>query len=185
MNREYTYRELKDSELILLFRQDNKLAFQELYKRYSSKIYVQIKRHTKCTDTAKDILQLLFIKVWQNRDSIDVNRPIAPFLYRIAANMVIDYFRKVSRDQNLKSSLLYTMEEEYDHIEPKIFKEETEELLQKAIKQLPPKRAQIYQLCKIEGYSYQQVSQILGISIATINDHLVKANKSVRKYIRI
>ena len=56
-------------------------------------------------------------------------------------------------------------------------------LLENAISKLPPQRQQVFRLCKLEGKSYRDVSELLGISLSTISDHIVKATKSIRNYL--
>jgi len=58
---------------------------------------------------------------------------------------------------------------------------ERNQLIQEAIDALPPKRRQVFQLVKIEERSYEEVSHMLHVSISTVNDHIVKATKSIRE----
>jgi len=60
--------------------------------------------------------------------------------------------------------------------------EEKANLLESAIQQLPAQRQQVFRLCKLEGKSYKEASELLGISVSTISDHIVKATKSIKIY---
>ena len=62
--------------------------------------------------------------------------------------------------------------------------EENLAILQKAVEELPPQRQQVFRLCKLEGKSYKEASEVLGISASTISDHIVKATKTIRDYFR-
>ena len=73
--------------------------------------------------------------------------------------------------------------EEYEHIETMIHKKENDLLLQKAIDSLSPQRQQVFRLIKLDNKSYEEVSRQLGISVSTISDHIVKANKAIREFI--
>ncbi len=73
--------------------------------------------------------------------------------------------------------------EHYSHIEENLLFRENARLLQNAISTLSPQRRQIFELCKIQGKSYQEVGALLNISTSTINDHIVKATRSIRQYI--
>jgi len=70
----------------------------------------------------------------------------------------------------------------YKHVDEKLAFKETNHIIVNGILMLPPQRRLVYQLCKIEGKSYQEVSRILGISISTISDHIVKATKSLKAH---
>ncbi|MNY51299.1 RNA polymerase sigma factor RpoE [compost metagenome] len=68
----------------------------------------------------------------------------------------------------------------YDHVDNVLFHKETSAILNKAIEALPPQQQKIFNLCKVEGRSYEEAASILGISPATVGNQLVKAVRSVR-----
>jgi RNA polymerase sigma-70 factor (family 1) len=158
-------------------------AFTALYEKYSLKLYANILRLVKSEDTAKEILQDLFLKIWELRTQIDPERSFRSFLYKIAGNLVYDHFRKVSRDKRLSDSLLYMLEEQYSHLEESVIYNESLELINAAISQLPEMRRRVYVLGKIEGQTYEEISSQLGISHSTISDHIVKANRFIKAYL--
>ncbi len=158
-------------------------AFTALYEKYSLKLYANIFRLVKSEDTAKEILQELFLKIWELRGQIDPEKSFKSFLYKIAGNLVYDHFRKVSRDKRLSDNLLYLLEEEYSHSEESIIYNESLELLNMAINRLPEMRRRVYVLGKMEGKTYEEISAQLGISHSTISDHIVKANRFIKTYL--
>ncbi|HWV30665.1 MAG TPA: sigma-70 family RNA polymerase sigma factor [Dyadobacter sp.] len=158
-------------------------AFTALYEKYSLKLYANIFRLVKSEDTAKEILQELFLKIWELRAQIDPEKSFKSFLYKIAGNLVYDHFRKVSRDKRLSDNLLYLLEEEYSHSEESVIYNESLELLNMAINRLPEMRRRGYVLGKMEGKTYEEISAQLGISHSTISDHIVKANRFIKTYL--
>jgi len=92
------------------------------------------------------------------------------------------FFRKAARDKSIESQLIASSTANYTIIEEFISAEENLAILQKAIESLPPQRQQVFRLCKLEDKSYKEVSELLGISVSTISDHIVKGTKSVRDY---
>ena len=96
--------------------------------------------------------------------------------------MVYMYFRKTAKDNRLIEKLIVSYVDYETNNEETIISEENLDLLQIAIGTLSPQRKQIYTLCKLEGKSYEEVSNQLGISTSTISDHIVKANKTVKQY---
>jgi RNA polymerase sigma-70 factor (ECF subfamily) len=69
------------------------------------------------------------------------------------------------------------------HIEEMLLTKESAAILQQAIESLPAQRQQVFRFCKLEGKSYKEVSEILGISVSTISDHIVKGTKAIRSYL--
>ncbi len=158
-------------------------AFKEIYWRYSARIYARLIKLLKDEDVADSILQDVFLRIWERRAQIDLSQSFKAYLYKIAENYVYDYFRKVARDKRLQVRLRQITSELYHHIEEDIFKKENEVLIAEAIEKLPPQRKLVFKLCKVEGKSYEEASQILDISISTVSNQLVKATKAIKEYV--
>lgn len=170
-----------DSELLELLQNGNKEAFTQLYCTYSERLYHILLRMVKSPDIAEELLQDVFIRIWEKRATINVHSSLGAYLNKIGENIVYDFFRKAARDRSLYAQL-----ENYMELvtEPATAPADgDEDLLHKAIEELPPQRRQVFRLCKLEGQSYQQVSLLLGISVSTVNDHIVKATKTLQKNI--
>ncbi|TMI62573.1 MAG: RNA polymerase sigma-70 factor [Bacteroidetes bacterium] len=172
-----------ERELLLLLKQGNEQVFEKIYNLYSPRIFGNIYKMVKSKPAAEEILQDVFIKIWSNRASIDLDKSFRSYLFRIAENKVYDFFRKAVRDKKIQVELFATATEEYEHIEEMIYTKENALLLQKAIDSLSPQRQQIFRLIKLDNKSYNEVSSQLGISVSTISDHIVKANKAIREFI--
>ncbi|WP_207423283.1 RNA polymerase sigma factor [Desertivirga brevis] len=168
---------LENDEKILLerLREGDQYAFSLLYDRYKFPLASNLLKFLKSDDLAEEALQDLFIKVWENRLKIDPNKPFKAFLYGVAKNLVYDIFRKSARDKRLEDQLMQGAIE-YSHIEEGLYQKEYQKLLDETIALLPPQRRLVFTLFKIEGKSYKEISEMLGISHSTINDHVQKAN---------
>lgn len=172
-------------ELILLTRltEGNEDAFISLYNHYKTPLYISLVKLLKDRALVEDTLQNLFTKVWDTRQNIDPNKPFKSYLYKIASNMVADYYRKSAIDTKVRQRILNYTNLHYTHIEEKIFATENAELLNRIINILPPQRRSVFRLKYLEEKSYDEISNILGISSSTINDHLQKAKKTIQEYI--
>jgi RNA polymerase sigma-70 factor (ECF subfamily) len=170
-------------ELLSALTESDEAAFKGIYDKYSHRIFTAILPMVKCEATAKDLVQEIFIKLWNKRQMINPKKPFFLYLLRIAENTVFDFFRKAARDKALKNHLLANSLILYSHIEETLCNKENISLIQTAIDQLPPQRRKIFELCKVEGLSYEEVSSMLGISVSTISDHIVKANNCIRNYL--
>ena len=157
-------------------------AFKEIYQIYSPRLYGKLLNLVKSEAQAKEILQDVFLKVWERRQSIDPEKSFHSFLFKIAENKAYDFFRKVARDKNLEKQLIASSTTEFNFIEELKSDDNNLNLLRTALELLPPQRQQIFRLCKLDGKSYKEVSELLGISVSTISDHIVKGTKSIREY---
>lgn len=172
----------EEKELLIKLSNGDKYAFEMIYYRYKYRLAGNLLRMLKSEELAEEVLQDLFLKIWDTRSAIDPEKSFKAYMFRIAENMVMDYYRKASRDQKIRERLMASARESYSHIEEHIFDKENQLLLQSAIDLLPPQRKHVFTLCKLEGKSYKEVSEALGISHSTINDHLLKANKFLKQH---
>jgi RNA polymerase sigma-70 factor (family 1) len=170
-----------EQELLNQLRTSDKTAFTQLYKLHSKRIYLNLLKLVKIETIAEEMLQDIFVLIWEKRETIIIEHNFNAYLIRIAENKVFDFFRKAKRDRTLAEYIKNISSATYCHIEEKIFINETSSVFQQALNTLPPQRKQVFCLCKIEGKSYNEVSGLLGISPSTINDHIVKATRTVKK----
>ncbi len=173
---------VSENELLVELKAGNQNAFNQFYGKYRFKVYQNLLRLVQDEDVAEDLLQNSFIKVWEKRENIDPERPFENYLFRIASNLVTDYYRKAATDKKLQAKLMAVATELYEHIEATINFKESNAIIQSAIEKLPPQRRRIFIMCKIEGKSYEEVSAQLGVSKSTINDHIVKATRALREH---
>jgi len=157
-------------------------AFTRLYDYFSTPLYRNIFRMVKDEDITEELLQDLFLKLWTKRSDLDHRKPLKPYLYKIAASLVYNYFRKVAQDKRLVGQLILSTVDHISSVEDEIVGREALDLLKEAINHLPPQRRLVFTLCKLEGCSYKEVGDRLGISGATINEHIVKANKAIKDF---
>lgn len=171
-----------DKELAELMKKGNVLAFTELYHKYSPKMYTNMFRMVKDREIALEMIQVLFSRIWQQRETITYEHDFAAYLYRAGSNLVCDFYRKLESDRKMAAHFKSTIIEHYSHIEEKIFFKESENLLQQALAELSPQQRQVYQLVKIDGFSYKETAAKLGISPYTVKEYLSKAKKLVKSY---
>ncbi len=173
-----------EMELLLRLRSGDHVAYTQLYKQYSATLYSNMLRLVNDPDAAEDLLQDLFLRIWTNRAAINPDLTFKGYLFTCSRNLVYDYLRHATVRQQLERYLQVALQEGYQHIQEDIFYSETNEILQNAIAQLPPQRQRIYTMCKMEGLSYDEVAKALHIGRATVQDHMVKANRFIKEKIR-
>lgn len=169
-----------ESELLMDVKLGSRCAFEQLYHLHRLVIYNNLKRLIRDEFTAKEILQDVFMKIWERRTELEPEKSFRAYLFRIARNMVMDYYRKVKREKKLVDNLQVFASEVSDQPMESVISRDEEEMLMGTIDTLSPQRKRIFTLCKLEGKSYEEVSQILGVSSSTISDHIVKATKTIR-----
>ncbi|MCC8424575.1 RNA polymerase sigma factor [Mucilaginibacter sp. UR6-11] len=174
---------MEEKELVSLLKKGDRLAFEHLYHNYKHRLYGNLRKILKSDSAAQELLQQLFVKIWENRLSLDPDKVFKAYLFSIAENLAYDFFRKAARDKNLEARLMTVATEGYSYIEEALYRKESVAILNRAVASLPPQRRHVFTLCKLEGKTYEEVSVELGISTSTINDHIVKGTRSVKEYL--
>lgn len=169
--------------LLKQLKRGNEQAFNSLYKLHSKLLLGNIRNLVKDNEIAKELLQDLYLKVWDNRENIDTEKSFKSFLFTVARNMIYDYFRKASLDKKMKLKLINNAFEFYTHIEEALQFKESAEILRSAVGRLPLQCREVYTLSKLDGKSHQEISRQLDISISTVNNHMVKANRQIRAFV--
>jgi RNA polymerase sigma-70 factor (family 1) len=175
--------EVELKHLLLKLKQGDEPAFNTLYLGYSKALYQKINRIVKDDSVSDELLQDLFLKIWEKRDTINLDQSFTAFIYTVANNLIYDYLRKVSKEKRLHARLLIHAVDYYLHTEELLIEKETTKMIQAAIEQLSESRRNVFQLCKMEGKTYQETAEILGITVATVNSHMVKSIKSIKAYL--
>lgn len=167
-----------EHELLLKMKKGDHDAFEVLYHEHSLEVYRRLLLMVKSADLAEELTQKVFIKIWESRAKIEANDSFKFFLYRIGKNMAIDFYREVSRNRNLLDEITKAQTGISYETEEAILLQETNQLFEKALEAFPPQQKQVFRLCKMQGLSYREVSDLLGISTSTISNHIIGLGSS-------
>lgn len=172
-----------ENQLLQQLKEGNANAFTTLYNTYSERLYYNILSLVKDRNTAEELVQDVFSKIWKQREKISIEKSFASYLYTSSRNRVFDFFKQVRRNHELYAHIQAIASESYSQIEESLLARENEQLLQRAIESLSPQRRRAFELCKIEGLSYRQASEVMGISMSTVKEHMSTALDAIRSYI--
>jgi RNA polymerase sigma-70 factor (ECF subfamily) len=157
--------------------------FSGIFRQHEQGLYTLALRLTKSPETAKDIIQEVFIKLWEQRNNLATIKNKEAWLYKLTENKVIDFLRKAAADDRLKKRIWDNLQQILNDTEQHLEVKEYNEVIQRAIDLLPPQRRLIYQLNKNEGMDYQEIATELQLSKHTVKNQLFSAVQSVRRFI--
>jgi len=172
---------LEERTIIKKFKQGDVAAFDTIYYRYSKKLYNFAIGLVKDQDNAGEIVQEVFVNLWEKRNQIDIALSFENYLFTIAYNSIRKYFRKKSIETKVKDYLLKNSSELVETSDSTVIYNELLELANKSIEKLPPRRRMVYKLSRQEGMKIKQIASKLDISIRTAESHLSKALKYLKK----
>lgn len=150
------------------------VAFDTIYGRYCKRLYEFVIRYVKAEPDAEEIVQEVFIKIWEYRDKIDIYSSFESFLFTISYNSAISLLRKKVRENKyfeyLKS--LQNVDQVYE-LTDEIYFRELNSRMQFLLKELTPRQREIFQLSREEGLTHNEIAKRLGISVNTVKNHMV------------
>lgn len=149
-------------------------AFSELYDRLWEQLYVRSYTIIKSKPVAEDIVQEVFIDLWQRRKNIE-NNNVKAYLYRAVQLKAFNYYRNSKNRQNILKDLLQDQNFESNETEEEIIYNETHKNILQSIQNLSPKCKKVFQLSRINGLKNKEISQQLDISTSTVESHITKA----------
>ena len=160
-------------EIVLLQLADgNPAAIEELFDHYYPRLYHFSKSFLKLDEGIDDILQEVFIKIWQNRKSIKNFETFNSYVFTITRNLLLNELRSRLNNQKIRDNILkaslaeeYLPFEELDYLELK-------SKIEAVIEELPSKQKEIFKLSRIEGLSHKEIAEKLNISTKTVEYHI-------------
>lgn len=162
-----------NKELLLLIQKDDRVAFYQLYERYCKRLYGFVLRYIKQKEDAEEIVQEVFVKIWESRIKIDAFSSFESFLFTIAYNTTISLLRKRSNEtkylEHLKS--LQHINNSPDLID-EIHFNELNSRVQLLLNELTPRQKEIFQLSREEGFTHDEIAKKLDISVNTVKKHM-------------
>ena len=158
-------------------------AFATLFHHYSRQLYPFVLKKVKSEIMAEEIVQEVFLKLWLNRQKMEGMENPEGYLYRMTANLVLDHFSLMAHEQSIRKYAGINPDQAIDTTtEEGLRFKEARNWLKMAIKQLPPQRKVIYEL-RQQGYSYEEIGSHLKLSVNTVKNQLISANRFIRDYL--
>ncbi|MEI6143647.1 MAG: RNA polymerase sigma-70 factor [Mariniphaga sp.] len=169
------------SELLIRLKNGDMLAFDQIYELYSHKLFSFVFRILKDEAEAADLVQEVFVRIWESRENLDDYKLLNSYIFTIAYNNSIDLIRKKINNikylEHLKISATINFT---PAIVSQIEYNELNKEVEKLVSNLPERQKQVYLLHREEGLTYPEIAERLGISKNTVENHMVKALKYLR-----
>ncbi|HRE52496.1 MAG TPA: RNA polymerase sigma-70 factor [Flavitalea sp.] len=154
--------------------------FEAFFEAYKKRVYGVALKMLKSPTEAEEIVQEVFLSIWQSRERLDkINDPEA-YLFTATHNAVYTHLKKASRNEQLLNTILRHIARKQNTTEEAIAAREAEQLISKAVQQLPQQQRTVFQLNKQEGLSYLEIAERMHLSPNTVRNHLAESMKTIR-----
>lgn len=168
-----------DERLMQETKADNMFAFDMLYKKYSKRLYKFAFSILKSEEESENIVQDVFLHLWENRHKIEKDSSIKYYVFTIAYNSSISIIRKKALESQFIEYLKSIQDLNQESVDVEIEYNELTKKLDDIINHLPDRQREVYLLHKKEGLKYQEIAGRLNISVNTIENHMSRALKTI------
>ncbi|SMC38637.1 sigma-70 family RNA polymerase sigma factor [Pedobacter africanus] len=169
---------INEKHLITSLNNGDESAFVKLFEMYAPVLQSFMLKLKVDSEDVNDTVQQTFLKVWENREKLDPNVPLKNYIITIAKN---DLYNKVQRSIVAKkhNDLLGSRHQVF---EPSF--SDLTKVLNEILDSLPEKRAKVFKMSRIEGYSNKEIAQELGISKSTVENHINNSSAIIKKLLK-
>ncbi|HWK07432.1 MAG TPA: RNA polymerase sigma-70 factor [Puia sp.] len=172
-----------EKELLLLASGGDRIAFTRLYAQYLDHLYKYIFLFTKSPETSEEIIQEVFISIWEHRERLAQVNSFQSYLFRAARNKAVDYTRRRQVEERVLAGYLSEKKETPETPGEAFDYKAYYHLVQEAIDKLPPRRQMIFRMNTEKGLSHDEIARELDISKSAVKNQLYEAYDFVRGYL--
>jgi RNA polymerase sigma-70 factor (ECF subfamily) len=182
---------LKEQPLIERLKNNDKKAFEEIFRRYFPGLHEYAVFYFGNSQLAEDIVQDIFLKLWLSRNKISIHTSLKGYLYRSVHNICIQYLRHIKIEQQHKELHQAKLEEAilmnrlfFEIGSNKLFESEIKHLVQESLVTFPAKTREIFELSRNSDLTNKEIAKRMHLSEKSVEYHISKVLESLRKYLK-
>lgn len=168
-----------DKEIIEELKNGNNIAFKTLYDIYWLKVYNFVQLYIVSSSEVAEVVQEVFVKVWEARHLIDESKNFDGFIFIITRNIIFNYSRRYFNELNFRMTALRGLENSYD-IEEELDAADLKNYIDKLIAQLPPQRQSIFRMSREQHLSNKEIAERCAVTEKAIERQITLALKFLK-----
>jgi len=169
-----------DRQLVSRLKLGDKKAFEEIFRKYREKIYYFAIRYYNSAEDAENVVQDVFIKLWDERENVKEELSLNNYIYTIAKNHLFNIQRKKINEKAYRSYIVEHLVQT-PNLENEMIFADLKQSIDKIIDELPAQRKKVFVMGNIEGLSNKEVASALNLSVRTIEVHKSLALQALKK----
>jgi len=159
----------------------NKQRFEQLFRGEIARLHNFARQYVQDSDTAMDICQQVFIRLWEKRDTVDMHAGLTSYLYTSVKNRCLNYIRDNKKYRSRVLDLECAETDELVFLENQQDGDALEQQIHQAIQSLPDKCRQVFEMSRFREMKYREIAEELDISQKTVEAHMSKAMRLLRE----
>lgn len=172
-----------DKQLVCRLKVGDKKAFEEIFRKYREKIYYFAIRYYNSCEDAENVVQDVFIKLWDERENVKEDLSLNNYIYTIAKNHLFNIQRKKINEKAYRSYLIEHLIQ-IPNLENEMIFADLKATIDKVIDELPAQRKKVFVMGNMEGMSNKEMAEVLNLSVRTIEVHKSLALQTLKKAIK-
>ncbi|WP_163714410.1 RNA polymerase sigma factor [Mangrovibacterium lignilyticum] len=169
-----------DSKTVQALQKGDVRAFDELFRKYSERLYLFSKKYLKSDEEAHEVVQEVFLYVWEKRNELKPDSSFNAYVFTIAFNLVKKHFNRKARENKFMDEQLYLFLDASENLDREIDYKFLLEKVERIIDSLPERRKAVFMKRKYEGLPIKQIAAELSISPNTVENQLSAAQKHIQ-----
>lgn len=158
----------------------NDVAFEQLFKAHYKALHAYANMLLKDIDAAEEVVQSMFLKLWEKRDLLEVQTSVKAYLYKCIYNDSLNLLKHEQVKTKYQDFTVHTMNTHHEAASNRVELSELQKELRLAMEALPEQCRIIFQMSRFEELKYKEIAERLGISVKTVENQMGKALKILR-----
>lgn len=171
---------LSEQEIVGAIREGNERIFEETFRKYYQSLCNYANSILKEIDEAEEVVQNLFLNIWEKRSELEINISLKSYLYRAVHNHCLNRIKHLKVREEYQQYTVNFYDASYESVSQTVLKNELETKIEEAIRKLPEQCKLIFRMSRFEELKYQEIAEKLKISPKTVENQIGKALKILR-----
>lgn len=172
-----------EQELLAKIAKGDVQAFAQVFEYYRRRVYTVALQYLGSEPAAEDVVQEIFLKLWRLREQLVEVRSLEAYLRQLTKYQCLNTLRRMKLESAHMEPIPKDFEVSVSDTEDQVLLNDTRKIVDRGLELLPPQQRLVFQLCRLEGLKYAEVSDQLGISPETVRSHLKLALRFLRSYV--
>lgn len=181
LNNKYTHIEIE--HLFTRIAEGSETAYKQLFQQYFQRLIDVMMQYTHRKNDAEDIVQAVFLRVWEKRLELREIKKPDNWLFISARNEFLGRFRKLQSENRYRQYLTQVFEAEQEGGNDFLLLQQRDDLIRSAILLLPEKQREAFFLNRYKGLTYEEIAEKMQISRTTVKEHISRALRSIKPFL--
>lgn len=178
------YKKQSDEQLLKYIGKGDRKAFEYFFRRYWESLFAAALQRLQSEDLAKDVLQELFVELWEKRETLNIHSNVSGYLFTALKHRIINKIKAEATREKYEKMVTHFYEINDFATEHQFSRNYIREEMDKRVEQLPDRCQEVFELSRIEQLSHKEIGEQLNISPKTVENHIGRALKVLRPYLK-